>query len=147
MAKRFKKHLSPGFVLGLIALIVAVGGSTFAIAQSGKKDTLRTRIGGATQLVVQTFTVPGSATNGGNADHTITCPSNPKLGSGVAIGGGVVDLEAPVTARSLIELEEKTDGPVGTNGWIFQFDNDAATTRQVQLRVLCTFSKLNTKRG
>jgi hypothetical protein len=69
------------------------------------------------------------------------------LGPGVAIGGGVVDLEAPVSTRSLVELEEKTDGPVGTNGWIFQFDNDAATTRQVQLRVLCTFSKLNTKRG
>ena len=148
MAKRFKKHLSPGLVLGLIALIVAVGGSSFAIAQSGKKqDTLRTRIGGATQLVAQTFTIPPSTTNGGNADQTITCPSNTKLGSGVALGGGVVDLEAPVAGRNLVQLEEKTDGPVGKNAWIFQFDNDAATERQVQLRVLCTFSKLNTKRG
>jgi hypothetical protein len=144
MIRRIKKHLSPGFVMGLIALIVAVGGSSFAIAQAGKKETLRTRLGGATTQVVQTVTVPPMTQNNGVLARTVTCPSNPKLGAGVTLGGGVID---PVPGQNLLPLSQKTDGPSGTNAWQFQFDNDTNTERQVQLRVLCSFSKLNTKRG
>ena len=147
MMKRLKRHLSPGLVLGLIALVVAVGGSSFAIAQTSKKETLRTRFGGATQQVVQTVTLLPQATNNGVSDHTVTCPSNPKLGQGVAIAGGVIDPRAPDNTRNFAPLSQKTDGPSGTNAWLFQFDNDSAQELQVQLRVLCTFSKLNTKRG
>jgi hypothetical protein len=149
MTERIKRHLSPGVVLGLIALIVAVGGSSIAIAQQGKKQTLRTRIGGATQLVSQTVTLLPLTTNGGNSDHTITCPSNPKLGPGVALGGGVIDPTGPIDTRNMAPFEEKTDGPApgNTNAWQFQFDNDTATAAPVQLQVLCTFGKLNTKRG
>ena len=147
MIRRIKKQLSPGLVVGLIALVVAVGGGSFAIAQTSKKETLRTRFGGATQQVVQTVTLLPQTTNNGVSDHTVTCPSNPKLGAGVAIGGGVVDPRAPDNTRNFEPLEEKTDGPSGTNAWLFQFDNDTAEELSVQLRVLCTFSKLNTKRG
>jgi hypothetical protein len=146
MIRRIKKQLSPGLVIGLIALVVAVGGSSFAIAQQAD-NTLRTRLGGATKQVVQTVTLLPQATNNGVSDHLVTCPSNPKLGQGVAIGGGVIDTRPPDDTRNFAALAEKTDGPSGTNAWLFQFDNDTAQELPVQLRVLCTFSKLNTKRG
>jgi hypothetical protein len=146
MIRRIKKQLSPGLVLGLIAILIAVGGSSFAIAQTGKNQTLRTRFGGATQLVVQNVNLLPQADNAGVSDHTVACPSNPKLGPGVAIGGGVIDPRPPDPARN-VTYEEYTDGPSGTNAWLFQFDNDSAEAVPLQLRVLCTFSKLNTKRG
>jgi hypothetical protein len=147
MIRRMKKQLSPGLVVGLIALVVAVGGGTFAIAQTD--NTLRTRFGGATKQVVQTVTLLPQGTNNGVSDHTVTCSSHPKLGQGVAIAGGVIDPRAPDSTRNFAALAEKTDGPSpsGTSAWRFQFDNDSAEELSVQLRVLCTFSKLNTKRG
>lgn len=149
MLARFKKLPSPGVVLGTLALIVAVSGSSIAIvqAQNGKQDTLRTRIGGATKQVTQTVTLLPQATNNGISDHTVTCPANAKLGPGVAYSGGVVDTRPPDNTRNLAPLSQQTSGPSGTGAWLFQFDNDSAVELQVQLRVLCTFSKLNTKRG
>ena len=146
MIRRIKKQLSPGLVIGLIALVVAVGGSSFAIAQQGD-NTLRTRLGGATQQVVQTVNLLPMANNNGVSDFTVTCPSSSKLGPGVAIGGGVIDPRPPDSTRNMSPLNQKTDGPNGTNAWLFEFDNDTANPLQVQLRVLCTYSKLNTKRG
>jgi hypothetical protein len=145
MIRRIKKHLSPGLVLSLVALVVAVGGTSFAVAQ-GTDNTLRTRLGGATQEVVQNVTLLPQAQNNGISDHLVTCPSNPKLGPGVAIGGGVIDTRPPAN-RNFAPLSQKTDGPSGTSAWLFQFDNDTAVALPVELRVLCTFSKLNTKRG
>jgi hypothetical protein len=147
MIRRIKKHLSPGLVLSLIALVVAVGGTSFAVAQNGTDNTLRTRLGGATTSVVQNVTLLPQAQNNGVSDHTVTCPSNPKLGAGVALGGGVIDPRPPSSNRDLEPLAEKTDGPSGKSAWLFQFDNDTPNALPVQLRVQCTFSKLNTKRG
>jgi hypothetical protein len=147
MTARIRKHLSPGLVLGMIALVVAVGGTSIAVAQKGGDNTLRTRFGGATQQVVQSVTLLPQAQNNGISDHVVTCPSNPKLGPGVAIGGGVIDPRPPLDTRNFAPLTQKTDGPSGTSAWLFEFDNDTATALPVQLRVLCTFSKLNTKRG
>src|SRR5215208_2816842 len=146
MIRRTKMHLSPGLVLSLIALVVAVGGTSFAVAQ-GTDNTLRTRLGGATQQVVQNVTLLPQAQNNGISDHLVTCPSNPKLGPGVALGGGVIDPRPPLDNRNFAPLTQKTDGPSGTSAWLFEFDNDTNTELQVQLRVQCTFSKLNTKRG
>jgi hypothetical protein len=147
MIRRIKKHLSPGLVLGLIALVVAVGGTSIAVAQNGTDNTLRTRLGGATTNVVQTVTLLPNAQNNGVSDHLVTCPSNPKLGAGVALGGGVIDPRPPTNTRDLAALAQKTDGPSGKSSWLFQFDNDTAEALSVQLHVQCTFSKLNTKRG
>ncbi len=147
MMRRLKRHLSPGLVLGLIAVVVAVGGSSFAIAQSSKQETLRTRFGGATQLVVQAVKLLPQTTNNGVSDFTVTCPSSSKLGAGVAIGGGVIDTRPPDSTRNMQPLSQKTDGPQGTNAWLFEFDNDSNVELAVELRVLCTYSKLNTKRG
>jgi len=147
MIRRTKKHLSPGLVLSLIALVVAVGGTSIAVAQKGGDNTLRTRLGGATQQVVQNVALLPQAQNNGISDHLVTCPSNPKLGPGVAIGGGVIDPRPPDNTRNFAPLTQKSDGPSGTSAWLFEFDNDTATALPVQLRVLCTFSKLNTKRG
>jgi hypothetical protein len=146
MIKRTKKHLSPGLILSLIALVVAVGGTSIAVAQGGD-NTLRTRLGGATQTVVQSVTLLPQNQNNGISDHLVTCPSNPKLGPGVALGGGVIDPRPPIEDRNFAPLAQKTDGPSGTSAWLFEFDNDTNTELQVQLRVQCTFSKLNTKRG
>ena len=147
MIRRAKKHLSPGLVLSLIALVVAVGGTSIAVAQNGTDNTLRTRLGGATTDVVQTVTLLPNSQNNGISDHTVTCPSNPKLGAGVALGGGVIDPRPPSDTRNFAPLAQKTDGPSGKSSWLFQFDNDTANPLLVQLHVQCTFSKLNTKRG
>jgi hypothetical protein len=145
MIRRIKKHLSPGLVLSLIALVVAVGGTSIAVAQNGGDNTLRTRLGGATEQLV--LTLRPQNVNNGISDHLVTCPSNPKLGAGVALGGGVIDPRPPLDNRNFAPLTQKTDGPSGTSAWLFEFDNDTNTELQVQLRVQCTFSKLNTKRG
>ena len=147
MIRRAKKHLSPGLVLSLIALMVAVGGTSIAVAQRGGDNTLRTRLGGATQTRVENVTLLPQGQNRGVSNHLVTCPSNRKLGPGVALGGGVIDLRPPDDSRDLAPLEQKTDGPAGRSAWLFEFDNDTGEELQVQLRVQCTFSKLNTKRG
>lgn len=147
MVRRIKKHLSPGLVLSLIALVVAVGGTSFAVAQNGADNTLRTRFGGATQEVTQAVNLLPQTTNNGISDYTVTCPSSSKLGPGVAIGGGVIDTRPPNSTRNMAPLTKKTDGPAGTNAWLFEFDNDTNVALPVELRVLCTYSKLNTKRG
>ena len=147
MIRRIKKHLSPGLVLSLIALVVAVGGTSFAVAQNAGDNTLRTRLGGATEQAVLNVTLLPNNQNNGISDHVVTCPSHPKLGAGVAIGGGVIDQRPPADNRNFLPLAQKTDGPSGTSSWLFQFDNDTNNALPVQLRVQCTFSKLNTKRG
>jgi hypothetical protein len=147
MIRRAKKHLSPGLVLSLIALVVAVGGTSIAVAQNGTDNTLRTRLGGATQTVVQNVTLRPQNQNNGISDQLVTCPSNPKLGPGVALGGGVIDPRPPLDNRNFAPLRQKTDGPSGLSAWLFEFDNDTNEPLLVQLRVQCTFSKLNTKRG
>ena len=147
MIRRIKKHLSPGLVLSLIALVVAVGGTSFAVAQNSGDNTLRTRLGGATTNVVQTVTLLPQNQNNGVSDHLVTCPSNPKLGAGVALGGGVIDPRPPTNTRDFDPLARKTDGPSGKSAWLFQFDNGTNEQLVVQLHVQCTFSKLNTKRG
>ena len=73
--------------------------------------------------------------------------SRTKLGAGVALGGGVIDPRPPDSNRNFQPLAQKTDGPSGKSAWLFEFDNDTAVALPVQLRVQCTFSKLNTKRG
>ena len=147
MIGRTKMHLSPGLVLSLIALVVAVGGTSFAVAQNTGDNTLRTRLGGATTTVVQTVSLLPQNQNNGISDHLVTCPSNPKLGPGVALGGGVIDPRPPIEDRNFAPLSQKTDGPSGLSAWRFEFDNDTNTALSVELRVQCTFSKLNTKRG
>ena len=147
MIRRIKKHLSPGLVLSLIALVVAVGGTSFAVAQNAGDNTLRTRLGGATEQAVLNVTLLPNNQNNGISDHTVTCPSNPKLGPGVALGGGVLDPRPALDNRNFAPLTQKTDGPSGKSSWLFQFDNDTAEALLVQLHVQCTFSKLNTKRG
>ena len=114
MIRRIKKHLSPGLVLSLIALVVAVGGTSIAVAQNGTDNTLRTRLGGATEQVVLNVTLLPQNQNNGISDHLVTCPSNPKLGAGVALGGGVIDQRPPDTNRNFAPLTQKTDGPSGT---------------------------------
>jgi hypothetical protein len=59
----------------------------------------------------------------------------------------VIDQRPPADNRNFLPLAQKTDGPSGTSSWLFQFDNDTNNALPVQLRVQCTFSKLNTKRG
>jgi hypothetical protein len=147
MIRRIKKHLSPGLVLSLIALVVAVGGTSIAVAQNGGDNTLRTRLGGATEQAVLNVTLLPATQNNGISDHLVTCPSHPKLGAGVALSGGVIDQRPPADNRNFLPLAQKTDGPSGTSSWLFQFDNDTNNALPVQLRVQCTFSKLNTKRG
>ena len=97
--------------------------------------------------MVQTVTLLPNNQNNGVSDHLVTCPSNPKLGAGVALGGGVIDPRPPPDTRNFAPLAQKTDGPSGKSAWLFQFDNDTAAALPVQLHVQCTFSKLNTKRG
>jgi hypothetical protein len=135
-------------MLGMIALVVALGGSSFALEQAqkaGKKGTLRTRIGGATNIVKSLETVPGEGTNSGRLFRAVGCPVHPKLGKGIAYAGGVENLGS----GDLEPLEEKTDYPwggLGQSRWGFQFDNDTPAARAVRLKVLCIFPKLNTKR-
>jgi hypothetical protein len=141
---RFKRHLSPGLVLGVIALVVALGGTSIAVEQAkvAKKSALKGRLGGGTTEVVQTETLLPQTQNNGLSDYTVTCPSAGSAGSRRAIAGGVVD---PVKGNNLAPLTQKTDGPMG-KAWYFQFDNDTNVAFQVQLHVLCTLDKLNVKR-
>lgn len=147
MIGRIKKGLSPGVVLGTIALVVAIGGSSIAMvqAQDGKKSALKGRFGGGSLEVVRNYTMLPQTVNNGISDEIITCPSAGKAGPRRAVSGGVRDIRPPDNTRNLAPLDQAVNSPQG-DGWLFQFDNDTNIALVVELRVLCTLNKLNVKR-
>lgn len=104
--ERIRKHLSPGLVVGLVALLVAVGGTSIAGKKKKKFRGLPANSVGAKQLKTPVLrTAGGSVAHDTLRDFTATCLPGEKV-----ISGGVV------RGNQTPALELLESGVLG-NGW------------------------------
>ena len=127
--KILRKHLSPGLVIGLIALIAAMSGS--AMALSGKntvdKGDLKKNSVGASELgVFTTGSVSVTVASGAAAEGTASCPN------GQAVAGGVKWDNPNVGANTWV-LESYLSG----NGWYARGENDSPSNHVMTIEVYC----------
>jgi hypothetical protein len=134
MRKMFK-YGSPGLVMGAIALVIALGGTSLADqqAQTAAKPKVKPKV---TQ-VTQTATLPPQSTSNGILDVTVTCPDGTTV-----VGGGALDLRPP--GSNLAPFQQNTYGPSG-NGWRFQIDNDTSEVVNISLTATCLQNSLRVK--
>ena len=119
--KKIRKHLSPGVVLGAVALAVALGGT--AVAGPGKPVTAV-----KVKAAAGTLVLPAQSNNQGLAEGTVDCPGRTEL-----VGGGFsVDNPTETDSQELIESY-----PSGKRSWTVRVDNDEATARVGAAYALC----------
>ena len=118
--RRITKHLSPGLVIALIALLVALGGVSIA----GKKKKSH-KIGAAGLKPIVTKTAGGSVAPGTLGDFTATCDAGQQV-----ISGGLMR-DNPTTAVQLLQSHE-----VG-NGWEGQVYSSSAAPHVVTVEAYC----------
>ena len=120
LLRRTRNHLSPGLVIALVALLVALGGTAIA----GVK--LKANSVGAKQLkTVVVKTAGGSVAPGTRGDFTANCNASQQI-----LGGGV-DIDSNTTA---IQLEESH--PQG-NGWQGVVFSTSGAAHQITVQALC----------
>ena len=121
--KEIVKKSSPAMVVAVIALVLALTGTSYAVAKLGK-DTV-----GAKQLktvTTRTATAPLNA-NGTYAEATATCePKEQVLGGGVSVDNQNVN-----EYTSTLE-----NGPEG-NGWTARMQNAGVNDRTMTVTALC----------
>ena len=124
-----RKYTSPGLVLGVVAIVIALAGTSLA------GDKTRTHPAGSvkqsikTLPAVQQLSIPPQSINEGKVEATVNCPS----GYGQVVGGGATFASGtPLTVDArLIE-----SGPQG-RGWHVRYDNDQNTARSATVAALC----------
>ena len=120
LLRRTRNHLSPGLVIALVALVVALGGTAFAAVK------LKANSVGAKQLkTVVVKTAGGSVAPGTRGDFTANCDASQQI-----LGGGV-DIDTNTTA---VQLEESH--PQG-NGWQGVVFSTSAAAHQITVQALC----------
>jgi hypothetical protein len=129
-----RKYTSPGLVLGVVAIVIALAGTSLA------GDKTRTHPAGSvkksikTLPAVQQLSIPPQSTNEGKVEATVNCPS----GYGQVVGGGATFASGtPLTVDArLVE-----SGPQG-RGWHVRYDNDQNTARSATVTALCLRGRL-----
>ncbi|MGA6947366.1 MAG: hypothetical protein WBZ00_06380, partial [Solirubrobacterales bacterium] len=118
-----RKYTSPGLVLGVVAIVIALAGTSLA------GDKTRTHPAGSvkqsikTLPAVQQLSIPPQSTNEGKVEATVNCPS----GYGQVVGGGATFASGtPLTVDA--RLIESGPNPQG-HGWHVRYDNDQNTAR------------------
>ncbi|MGC1801404.1 MAG: hypothetical protein WA701_13550 [Solirubrobacterales bacterium] len=126
-----RKYTSPGLVLGVVAIVIALAGTSLA------GDKTRTHPAGSvkqsikTLPAVQQLSIPPQSTNEGKVEATVNCPS----GYGQVVGGGATFASGtPLTVDA--RLIESGPNPQG-HGWHVRYDNDQNTARSATVTALC----------
>jgi hypothetical protein len=134
MRKMFK-YGSPGLVLGAVAVVIALAGTSIAgeKAQTAAKPTVKAKVTRVTQVGV----LPPQSSGNGILDQVVNCPNGTTV-----VGGGVLDTRPP--GSNLAPLAQNTDGPFG-NGWRVQIDNDTNDTVQVSISAICLKNSVKVK--
>lgn len=121
--QKIRKHLSPGVVLGALALAVALGGTSFAGPGKPVKK-VKVKISEAAMVLP----AHSGATNYGFTEGSANCPGNTRV-----VGGGISVANAQPTDTQLL-MESH---PVGNQSWSVRIDNDEATARVGTVYALC----------
>jgi hypothetical protein len=126
---KLRRHLSPGLVVGVIALIAATSGS--AVALSGKNgvdkgDLKKNSVGSSELDALTTSSVAIPVASGAFAEGTANCPS------GQAVAGGVKWDNLAVGSNTWV-LESYLSG----NGWYIRGENDSPTDHVMTVEVYC----------
>jgi hypothetical protein len=127
--KRLRKHVSPGLVVGVIALIAATSGSAIALSGSNtvdKGDLKKNSVGASEFSPFVTGTVSVSVASGAAAEGTAGCPQ------GQAVSGGVKWDNQQVGANTWL-LESYLSG----NGWYARAENDSPNNHVMTVEVYC----------
>ena len=126
---RIRKHTSPGLVLGVVAIVIALAGTSLAGDSARTAAQVRTQV----SQVVQQLSIPPQSTNEGKVEATVNCPSGTKV-----VGGGATFASGtPLT----VDVRLLESGPQG-NGWHVRYDNDQNTARSATVAALCLKNKL-----
>jgi hypothetical protein len=121
---RIRKHTSPGLVLGVVAIVIALAGTSLA----GDRQTHPAAVKNKVSPVVQQLSIPPQSTNEGKVEATVNCPS----GTQVVGGGATFASGTPLT----VDVRLFESGPQG-NGWHVRYDNDQNTARSASVAALC----------
>jgi hypothetical protein len=119
-----RRRFSPAFVLAIIALIIAVAGSSVAVS-SAKKKKKPVHVASIT-AVTQAVTLPPQTTNAGVGEFQIDCPAGTQVS-----GGGLT-----INQTELLDPVLSESGPQG-NGWHVATDLDINTAQPATLTALC----------
>src|SRR5687767_10166346 len=117
-----RKKISPGVVLGVVAIAIALGGTS--IAGPGNP---------VSSVKVKTAEVPVTlpadlGPNQGRVETTATCPKKTKV-----VGGGVLVNSGP----ELDDQDFLESGPIGNNAWLVVIDNGEPTTIPATVYAKC----------
>jgi FtsP/CotA-like multicopper oxidase with cupredoxin domain len=119
--KGARRHVSPGLVLGLVALMVALGGTAIA-AKALKANT----VGGKQLKPVTVRTSTDSLEPNSLSNLTTTCAPGEQI-----LGGGI-DVEPGQTTA--VQIEESH---AAGNGWQGIAYSTSAGTHQFTVQALC----------
>jgi hypothetical protein len=134
---KIRKHLTYANVAATVALVIAVGGGTTAIALSGrnsvhsddiKNGNVTARDLGEIKVVRKQFTLPDSAADDNWTSNffILHCPK----GTRILSGGG--DVSPPDNGRGAITRTE-----VNGNGWQITAAQDTGQNASVRVTALC----------
>jgi hypothetical protein len=134
---RIRKYTSPGLVLGVVAIVIALAGTSLAGDSARTARSVEPKV----SQVVQQLNIPPQSTNEGKVEATVNCParSNPEgvAGTRVVSGGATFAAGTPLT----VDVQLLESGPQG-NGWHVRYDNDQNTARSATVVALCLQNKL-----
>ena len=132
-----RKYTSPGLVLGVVAIVIALAGTSLA------GDKTRTHPAGSVKRVdhdlarlVQQLSIPPQSTNEGKVEATVNCPSGTPCGR----WRSYVRLRHPANGRR--PACRVGPGNSQGNGWHVRYDNDQNTARSATVTALCLGGKL-----
>jgi hypothetical protein len=116
-----KRRLSPALLLSVIAVVIAVVGSSVAVSTAKKKKKVN-----PISYVTKPVTAPPQATNDGVFEDQIDCPAKTKV-----VGGGLT-----LSQTEPLDPIISESGPLG-NGWHVAGDNDTTTAQPGTLTAVC----------
>jgi hypothetical protein len=137
--RRIRRHLTPGLALGVVAIVVALAGTSVALPGKNsvdagdlkknsvaKTEVAKNAIGSEELGGVTTTAVSVGVPSGTNGELTATCPS------GQAIGGGV-KWDNPNVQNDNTVNESYLSG----NGWYARGENQSGVDRTLTVEVYC----------
>jgi hypothetical protein len=130
------KYASPGLVLGAVAIVIAMSGTSIAGDQAQTSAALKQKARATVTRVDQAATLPPQATNAGVAEFTVSCPAGTNvLGGGATLPVGTPSDIAPMLTES---------GPQG-NGWHVRYNSNETTAQSITVSADCLKAKLKVK--
>jgi hypothetical protein len=116
-----RRRLPVPILLGVIAIIIAVAGSTVAVSTAKKKKKTT-----AVSYVTQAVALPAQTTNNGIFEEQVDCPGGTQV-----LGGGIT-----IAQTEQLDPAMSESGPRG-NGWHVATDLDITTPQPATLTAIC----------